>query len=950
MNTHNYFLRLSITILFIYNALFSSALSFMPLIRYYSVKEYKAANQNWSVTQGQNGVMYFGNTDGLLSYDGYHWNLIKVAGGQIVRSVFADGKRIYVGSFEEFGYFEATATGQMQYHSISKMLHNFKFENDEIWKIVKVKNTICFQSFGACFIYDGKTVTGYRNYVHTPLFIYSCHNKMYVQLINEGFALFDGHSYHEIIHRSDLDNSDVLAVLPFKKNQLLLITKKGKIYIYSNNKQLVQFTTQIDDVLKKAYVNRAIMTKDNKLIIGTISNGIYVIRKDGSLLWHFNRNERLNNNTVLGLICDVNNNLWVALDDGIAYIQYNSPLTVLSPSSDKHPIGMVYSMLHRKDYFYLGTNQGVYKINTETNESKMIPNSAEQNWYLEEFDNQIFSGSNNSVMNIVNDVGIPVPGTLGSTYIKHCIINGKEILLNASYVGLSVFVKNSSGQWVFSHKIKGFSNPIKNFVVDQDGSIWLSHMYKGAYHLWLKDDLRSVRYKEFISNLDNDKESGNINVMKIQGNIILADNKKMYVYSTIRHQLIPFQQLNKILPPHCTISGATEVNSHLFWIITSTEYILVDVDKDKYHIKSIVSFSNFDNTNHSESFVYIDKKGDSYFNLYNGIARFDISYQNKFSQPQKIKIGKVQGFNQRRESVLLPIDEKGTMKSDFREISFELLMPHYNRELYSIHYQLKGNGLDLVSDSYNPTINYSSLDFGTYRFKAVIYNDLNQKIGEEHYQFTINRPFFFSWGAILFYIILLGLTIYYLTKWRLHYLMKKEKKEHEALQARQNSKMHEQELLISEQNKKILEAEVAAKSKELASMTMGIILKNSVLEEFRTEIQAQMKKGPITVKFMQQLLLKIDKKTDNEEFWGVFQQNFDLIHANFFRHLRERYPELTSKDLRFCALLRLNMFTKDIAQLDNLSVRGVEAARYRIRKKLNIPEGTSLVDFLIELK
>ena len=82
----------------------------------------------------------------------------------------------------------------------------------------------------------------------------------------------------------------------------------------------------------------------------------------------------------------------------------------------------------------------------------------------------------------------------------------------------------------------------------------------------------------------------------------------------------------------------------------------------------------------------------------------------------------------------------------------------------------------------------------------------------------------------------------------------------------------------------------------------------------------------------------------------MYQANFDLIHENFFRNLRSRYPQLTSSDLKFCAFLRLNLSTKDIANLTHLTVRGVEAARYRLRRKLALPEGASLVDFFIDFK
>ena len=98
------------------------------------------------------------------------------------------------------------------------------------------------------------------------------------------------------------------------------------------------------------------------------------------------------------------------------------------------------------------------------------------------------------------------------------------------------------------------------------------------------------------------------------------------------------------------------------------------------------------------------------------------------------------------------------------------------------------------------------------------------------------------------------------------------------------------------------------------------------------------------------LLKHIDSDIGDSEFWNIYHKNFDLIHENFFRNLVERYPTLTPVDLRFCALLRLNLSTKDIAKFTNLTVRGIETARYRLRKKLGIKDKESLVQFLIDFK
>lgn len=139
------------------------ASSFMPAVTNYLAKDYEAGYQNWACAQGSNGEMYFGNSQGLLVYDGYRWTLHKVPGNHIVRSVYVKEDRIYVGAFEEFGYFKYSEAGTLRYHSLSKFLKNFPMENNEIWNIVELDGRIYFQSFSAWFSYDGKMVHAFRN-------------------------------------------------------------------------------------------------------------------------------------------------------------------------------------------------------------------------------------------------------------------------------------------------------------------------------------------------------------------------------------------------------------------------------------------------------------------------------------------------------------------------------------------------------------------------------------------------------------------------------------------------------------------------------------------------------------------------------------------------------------------------------------------------------------------
>ena len=149
------------------------AVSFVPVVTNYSPKDYQAGLQNWAIAQGAtNGEIYVGNNNGLLSFDGYTWTRHSLPGNQIVRSILVDGDRIYVGTYEDFGYFTRNAVGGLDYTSLWSQLNNVETHNDEIWNILKVDNAIYFQSFSSWFKYDGKTVTSHYDPNLLPLYFH----------------------------------------------------------------------------------------------------------------------------------------------------------------------------------------------------------------------------------------------------------------------------------------------------------------------------------------------------------------------------------------------------------------------------------------------------------------------------------------------------------------------------------------------------------------------------------------------------------------------------------------------------------------------------------------------------------------------------------------------------------------------------------------------------------
>lgn len=245
---------------------------------------------------------------------------------------------------------------------------------------------------------------------------------------------------------------------------------------------------------------------------------------------------------------------------------------------------------------------------------------------------------------------------------------------------------------------------------------------------------------------------------------------------------------------------------------------------------------------------------------------------------------------------------------------------------------------------------YSNFGFGDYELTVVVKNLKGDIIGKPLvYCFSFPTPFLLSWWAWLMYLLLLSALVYGYIRWRTNKIIRRNKKIAEKELLEQKMKSLEQERIIAEQQKQLLENELALKGKDVASMAFDMVAMNNSISEAKETLLEGMRKGTITTKNASKLLLQM-KSGDNDLFWNTFQNNFDLIHKKFFRSLREKYPDLTSNDLKVCALLRLNLNTKDIANFTHLTIRGVEGARYRLRKKLGIPTDKSLTDFLIEFE
>ena len=146
-----------------------------------------------------------------------------------------------------------------------------------------------------------------------------------------------------------------------------------------------------------------------------------------------------------------------------------------------------------------------------------------------------------------------------------------------------------------------------------------------------------------------------------------------------------------------------------------------------------------------------------------------------------------------------------------------------------------------------------------------------------------------------------------------------------------------------------LQSDIKSKSKQLANNAMALVKKNESLQEIKKELMIN-KESFQNYYAYKKLLKKVDNSIVLKDEWEVFEYNFNQVHDEFFIKLKEKHPKLTSKDLKICAYIKMNLSSKEIAPLLNISVRGVETHRYRLNKKLNLDNDISMADYLLNIK
>lgn len=888
-----------------------------PVIYSFLPEVYQALPQNWSVSETEHGAV-FGNSSGVISYDGDHWKTFSIPGNHRVRSVYEQNDTIFCGGYGEFGYWVPTIIGEFVYTSLNKNLNFPLSEKEDIWHIEPYPGGVLYQSFSTIYLYEDDSVS----IINAPfpsgiMFSYYCHGGIYFQIIGGGLARLEfGHEISILPGCDALNDITVTGIQEFGTAVLISTDKQG-FFLYENE-ILTPIFPKLKDRFINSQINKILVEKD-LIVVGTILEGVYVLDTSGSILFHFSTESGLPDNTVLALEFTDAGGLWVGLDYGIAYIDLSSPF--FRYVDQEGSLGVVFCALEYGNLLYLGTNHGLFRSSQSgvSTEFEIIEGTQGQVWSLQLVEDKVYCGHNKGTFEIVGKTATLVSEITGPWSWLPSKQN--NTLIQGTYTGVVVRQPNSQFK-----RLEGLNAPIRDMVRDKTGKIWGVNPYKGLYRFTLEEK-NSGTIHDLEQSLPEWKlpDINRLRMMKIDNEIILRSDSGWFQldHNELTFSLISSYKGLKFTPESLKLVDFGET--------------LLLIEKNQVVIQNGTGVLAFETVGNLPEDPFAIKMTNEGF-LVGTSQGYLVIYPDKLIQKQ-LPAPFVTRISVLAESQSIPYplprDLLKTIELSSNEqginiefsSGFTSSKQHYR---FSIG-EKNGNTSEWSSKA---EISFPLLPYG----KTIIW--IERKSDGQFLQIHCIREFpwyITKWGILLF--ILFGVLLVYLLLNQYQIYLKKKWRRQQIEEARQK---HAQEI---EAKNKQLEYDIEGQNQELAGVTMNLVRKNEILLELRENLKLFQKKPEKTS--LRSIILKLNSQLSSEKDWESFEYHFTRVHQSFFTDLKKTFPSLTSGDLRLAAYLRMNLSSKEIAPLLHISVRSLENKRYRLRKKLELTPEQQIIDVLL---
>lgn len=929
----------------------------LPIVKNYSKATYRGGSQTWAIDQDSKGRIYFANNEGLITFDGTYWKTYPLPNKTIVRSVkvATDGK-VFVGGQGEAGFFLPDASGELKFYSILNLVPEQKRDFADVWGIEMLGNSVFFRTTDQLLHFANQTVEVFPAPVEW-VYLEKVKGRLFAQDKTTGLFLWSGMSWDPVTKDGIGAGDPFHGAIASAGDSLVFITYYRSAFLFTGEELTV--TNMVNLPLKSEIAGIVPLNKE-EYAIGTTGEGLWVVNHKGQPVQHISKMEGLQDNSILCLFADKDGNIWTGLNNGISMVAYNSPLKFIRPSLDNELT--VYGSYVHKEKLYFATNDGAYTASLDNWPKDLgfargvfqrIPKTGGLAYRFDEVNRKLMLAHNEGIFSLTEGRVEKVSGEPSWLCMPVSQVFPTGKVLVGTYKGLK-WLKYSNGDFLEGQNLEGLRESFRFLAIDNEQQVWASHPYRGVYKINFSKD--SLRYSATLftekdglpSRLDN-------HVFRVKSRVVFATSAGIFEFNKSKYRFEPSNILSSMFG-NTPIRYLMEDKAGNLWFVQDKKLGYLAYHPQKDTIFSITYFpeitgqilSGFEN-------IYAYDRENVFVASEKGVILINPEKYLKTKSRPSIILSSVHalgtsdsliyyGFNPTagsRQKVKLPYT--------FNSLHFEYSSPAYGfQENMEYSYILEGYEKEWSKWTTRSEKDYTNLPSGNYTFKVKGRSNLGTESEMESYAFSIAPPWYKSAVASIFYSCCLAFSIYLLHFYHRKKLARQKRlyeEKQEQLRVLHQLEMEKNEKEIIRLQIEKLANEVSFKNRELADTTMHLVERSDALGKVKETLERLYKYDTSNIDLKRAIHLMNDIDRNNTD-WDRFAASFDEINNDFLKKLKARFPVLTPNDQKLCAYLQLNMTSKEIAQLLNISIRGVEISRYRLRKKLGVPTDVSINDFL----
>jgi DNA-binding CsgD family transcriptional regulator len=924
-------------------------------IQNFTPSDYKAGIQNIDFAQNRDMRIFVANNLCVLGFNGTEWGRYNYKSGKKHRSLAfdEDTDRLYVGAQGEFGYFEQ----DWAYVSLSDQLPEDEQEFDEVWDVYLLGQQVYFCTFQGIYVYDGSTIETIRQEQNLER-TFLVNSELYVQAQSGILYEVNGNKLTPALGGKPL--TGILAGMITYEQGLLLFFNSGEVIYHTALESSPKFPALIEG-LKGTYVNHVLQLSDRRLAIATQAAGLFLFDPQSRTTERITTKNGLASNACLRSFQDYQGNLWIGMQNGIALLHINSPMRLLGKGMNLQGSG--YEGFTTGEGTYFTTSSGIFFLPGGGNQCTFLPGTEGPAYDIERIGGRLYAGHHRGLFLLENGQARQVAETDGLWTVK--TLNAHPgYAIGGTYFGLYLFKFNTAQILSPLHPISGFDLSSRFFEEDATGKIWVSQYYKGLYRLNLSEDLKSVS-STVITSPSTPLANEQASLVRVEDQLLLASSAGLYRLNPENEEIdeAPLFTPNSEDQPIYLVAQDRKNNIHVLSDTDAGFYDKISQDNYRYHSSSLYQLRYHLNNDLLQASVDIDDG--VLFSANEGFVHYMPEEEDQPQLVQPLIIRQVTNASNHQELYALSPFSEAPGNPASIEISQGAKVLKFSIEgfqfsnLNDTQYRFFLKGFD---EQYSPwssltSKEYTNLKAGTYEFTAQARSYLGQTTTSTPIVVTVTPPFYKSSIAKLLYaLLIIGLIIALSLIQRRRYQLKARQ-----LEQQQQLKLQkeQQKLSLAEEEKKEtlnrlkrerVETELRHVNNLLAASTMNLVVKNEFIDSIKQELQSLKENGrwAEAKQALERIVREIDTNLKLQEDWEQFEYHFDKVHGSFQTRLQRDYPDLSPNEQKLCTLLRLNLNTKEIANLLSISQRGVEVARYRLRRKLGLEKGQNLSKFILE--